>query len=530
MSAGLKHAVRSFRYPVRALNKRPRFIQRMRTGTRRGPIGAGGAARASFACHWRPSTRIASGLNQPQEREGRSAVAQQRRKQTQRERLLGAMVDATNRGGYARANVSAVIERAGVSRPTFYDYFEDRDDCFRASIEDVQGQLGALIEVAIEQRGAAEALRAAVEAIVAFASARPARARFLMSEALAGGAGARATRNGGITAIATGVQEAIEALPGSTAVADVEPRVLIGGVYRLLATRLRRGEPAISRLTDELEAWIESYERPLGEHRWQSLAPGAPGARSPFVPEEPIQRMGNVLPVGRPRISEEEVAENHRLRILYAAARMAEEKGYIATTVADISKLARVDGHVFYRLFKDKQDAFLCAHELGFQQVMDVTSRAFFAADSWPERSWEGGRALTQLLQENPLVAHVGFVEAYSVGPAAIQRIEDSHIAFTFFLQEGLVYGSPPRPPSRLAMEAIITCIFEIVYLQAGDRARPQVAAMLPHVAHLWLAPFLGCADSDDFIDAELAQRGSRRAPPGRSGKRPSAQAARRAT
>ncbi|HXP29339.1 MAG TPA: hypothetical protein VN804_06255, partial [Solirubrobacteraceae bacterium] len=180
--------------------------------------------------------------------------------------------------------------------------------------------------------------------------------------------------------------------------------------------------------------------------------------------------------------------------------------GYIGTTVADIVKLARVDRHVFYKLFSDKQDAFLAAHELGFSQVMDLTSKAFFAGENWPNRSWEGGRALTQLLEDNPLVAHIGFVEAYAVGPAAIQRIEESHIAFAFFLQEGLVYREQERPPSRVAMEAIITSIFEIVYLQARDHGTPEVAAMLPHIAHLWLTPFLGAGESDEFIDEQLSR------------------------
>jgi hypothetical protein len=117
-------------------------------------------------------------------------------------------------------------------------------------------------------------------------------------------------------------------------------------------------------------------------------------------------------------------------------------------------------------------------------------------------RSWEGGRALTQVLEDNPLVAHVGFVEAYAVGPAAIHRVEGSHIAFTFFLQEGLVYREQEHPPSGLAMEAIVTSIFEIIYLQSRDHGQPQVAAMLPHIAHLWLAPFLGNRESDEFIDS----------------------------
>ena len=77
--------------------------------------------------------------------------------------------------------------------------------------------------------------------------------------------------------------------------------------------------------------------------------------------------------------------------------------------------------------------------------------------------------------RDHHAVAHVAFVEAYAVGPRAIQRVEDSHIAFTIFLQEGYRYQPQAAPPpSRLALEAIITTIFEIVYLQARASNDPQ--------------------------------------------------------
>jgi AcrR family transcriptional regulator len=431
-------------------------------------------------------------------------MAQTGRKGTQRERLLAGMFAVANRGGYAAASVSAIIAEAGVSRPTFYDYFADRDDCFLAAIADAQQQLLAVVGEALEGREPQEAPAAGVEAIVAFASAEPARARFLMSEAMAGGPRALDARDQGIAELAALIEGALVGAAGELAAPDLEHQVLIGGIYRLLATRLRRGEPAISKLTDELLAWIKTYERPVCEHRWRMLVPGPPAAPSPFVPDVPIQDMPGVLAAGRPRISEEQIAENHRRRILYATTLLAERKGYTATTVADIAKLARVDGHVFYRLFADKQDAFMSVHEIGFQVLMDVISKAFFAGTDWPHRSWEAGRALTQLLEVNPLVAHVGFVEAHAVGPAAVQRVEDSHIAFMFFLQEGLVYRPQPVPPSRLAMEAIITSIFEIVYRQSRVEGKPAVASMLPHITHLWLTPFLGPQEADEFIEGQL--------------------------
>ncbi len=416
------------------------------------------------------------------------------------------MVEVTNRDGYAGATVSAVVAAAAVSRASFDEHFSSAEDCFRATIEDVQLQLAQHVDASIGQRPANEAAGAAVEALVAFASAEPARARFVMSEALGGDARAHDARDDGIAQIAESIERALDRAPADAIAPDVEHRVLIGGIYRLIGTRLRRGEPAISRLTDVLERWLASYAHPIGEHRWRALQPAPRSEPSPHVPEEPIQRMPNVVPQGRARISDEEIADMQRLRILYAAARTAERKGYIATTVADIAELAEVEEDVFHALFADKQDAFLAVHELGFTQVMDLTSKAYFSADSWPMRSWEAGRALTQLLEDNPLVAHIGFVEAYAVGPATVQRIEGSHIAFTFFLQEGLVYRKQLNPPTGLATEVIVTSIFEIIYLQARHEGKPRVAAMLPHIAHLWLTPFLGRRESDEFIDERLAE------------------------
>jgi AcrR family transcriptional regulator len=434
--------------------------------------------------------------------------ANSRRKRTQRERIIAAMIAAANRRGYAGASVSTVIDGAGVSRPTFYDYFEDREDAFRGSIEDVQQDLlGALSEALAA--AAKPPVETAIEVLLGYAAAQPARARFLMGESMAGGAGALDVRDRGVAQLAGAIEAAQR---GAERAADIEARVLIGAVYRMIATRLRRGEARIAELADELRSWVGYYERPAAELSWQSLTPRRVPRRSPPVPSSPLQEMPSLIPPGRPRLHEGEIAENHRLRILYATARLAEEKGYIATKVSDIAALARIDGRAFYRLFADKQDAFGAVHELGFQQVMDVTGKAFFSASDWPMRSWEAGRALTQLLQANPLVAHVGFVEAYAVGPATVQRIEDSHTAFMFFLQEGLLYRPQQSPPSRVAMEAVISSVFEVIYLQARRPHRMQIAGMLPQIAHLWLTPFLGVEESDAFIEHQTRRGGPARA------------------
>lgn len=424
-------------------------------------------------------------------------------KGTQRERLLNGMVAVATRSGYPGATVSAVAEAAKVSKPTFYEQFTDRDDCFVACIDYVGERLLDATRDALADCRPERALIGAVDALVGFVSVERTMGRFLTAEAMAAGPAALEARDRSIIELAALVEEVHSRVPPDSRAPDLESVIVIGGVYRLLATRLRRGERWISRLSEDLEGWISSYEQPVGEHRWRSRQPAPVPAASPFVPVEPLH-MPSPFPPGRPRLPEEQIAENHRLRIMVAAALLAERKGYIATTVADIVKLARVASSVFYRLFTDKQDAFMAAHAIGFEQVMDVTATAFFSGSSWPERSWEAGRAITQLLEKNPLVAHVGFVEAYAVGHGAMQRVEDSHTAFMIFLREGFGEVDHGHPPSRVALEAIVMTLFEILYQQARGSATPEVAQLLPHIGHIWLTPFLGSAEANAFIDRQV--------------------------
>jgi len=428
--------------------------------------------------------------------------AQKGRKSTQHARLLAGMVATVNGCGYGGATVSAVIERAGVSRPTFYDYFADRHACFQAALGDVQQQLLERVGQRLEEEPHERALHASVRALVELAISEPALALFLTDAPLAGGPEALEARDRGIAEIEQLVQRSYKSAAAEALIPDVSPGLLLGGVQRLLGARVRRGEPGLSRLLTELLLWIERYERPKQEHRWRTLREQPARRRcSSFEPSlQPPPQLGP----GRPRISEQDVAENHRLRILYAAASLAASKGYAATTIADITTLARIDGHVFYSLFTDKQDAFMAVHELGMQQLQAVTASAFFAGSSWPEHILEAELAGFQFLELNPLIAHLGYVEAYAIGPGAVQRVEDGHAAFTIFLQGGYRADSDLPRPSALALEAIATTIFEATYRRTRGRSKPKLSELLGPVGFLSIAPFLGVHEADVQIDRRL--------------------------
>jgi len=416
------------------------------------------------------------------------------------------MITVANRDGFAAANVSSVIAEAGVSRPTFYAYFPGRDECFLAATGAIRDRLLEQVQRGVVSRAPEEAAEAALAALVDFAAAEPAQARFLWSETLAGGPRTLAVRDRLVSEIAGSIEREYARVPPTGRIPDVPGAVLIGACLRLLAARLRRGEGPLEPIRDGLNEWIASYRRPAGERRADRRVAGAaagvalpPFGSGPLAPPPP-------LPPGRPRIPEDAVAENHRLRILFATAELVQRYGYTATTIAQITKLASVDGRVFYGLFADKEEAFSAAHEFGFQQLMGVTAGAFFAAERWPQRMLEALRALTQWVENNPALSHVGFVESYAVGPGAVQRVEDSLIAFTIFLQEGYQHDPCQRPPSRLGLEAIVTAVFEALYQRIRESDRPQIVGLLGLLIDLTLTPFLGAAETHQLTLGRLSE------------------------
>jgi AcrR family transcriptional regulator len=61
---------------------------------------------------------------------GRGGVAE-----IQRARMVAALVEVARERGVSGVTVAHVVARSGVSRRTFYELFEDREDCFLAGFD-----------------------------------------------------------------------------------------------------------------------------------------------------------------------------------------------------------------------------------------------------------------------------------------------------------------------------------------------------------------------------------------------------------
>lgn len=67
-------------------------------------------------------------------------LARQFTVETQRDRLLDAMASCCAEKRYAEVSVGDVVARAGVSRSTFYNLFDDKEACFLEAYDEILGQ------------------------------------------------------------------------------------------------------------------------------------------------------------------------------------------------------------------------------------------------------------------------------------------------------------------------------------------------------------------------------------------------------
>jgi AcrR family transcriptional regulator len=193
---------------------------------------------------------------------GRHAAPREVVAESQRERLLVAMADAVAAKGYANVAVADVIERAGVSRRSFYEHFSNKEEAFLAAYDaGVAGLLDAIGEA--EEAAAAEAAgtgsgglparaRAGTAIYLQLLADNPAFARTFLIEVLGAGPAALERRDAVHERFAlrlAGAYRAIAEAGGGVAAPEPAPyvfRAAVGAIHELvLECLLKRGPEAL---------------------------------------------------------------------------------------------------------------------------------------------------------------------------------------------------------------------------------------------------------------------------------------------
>jgi AcrR family transcriptional regulator len=189
--------------------------------------------------------------------------------ENQRERLLNGVVEAVAEHGYNATTIGRITAAAKISRRTFYEYFEGKEDCFIAAYEMVDDHVrSSMLAAGDPAESWPEQVRARLAALLDVLSRDLAVARFYLTEPLAAGGEIAARYRDAMQLLAATIRPA--AGPAGIDV-EVRDQVLMGGIATLIARRLNAGEPSRLRelLPDLTELALAPY---LGREEARRLA------------------------------------------------------------------------------------------------------------------------------------------------------------------------------------------------------------------------------------------------------------------
>lgn len=175
----------------------------------------------------------------------------------QRGRLLAALVELAGERSLENVAIGQVCKRAGVSRRTFYELFDDRETLVLAALEHAVIRIGAHVLPAYRQAGAwCDRIRAALDVLLERLDADPGSACLCLVESMRAGPRVIQVRKRLLERLA-------EEIDLGRSVAD-EPRDLppltahgvLGGVITVIQDRLLDGDEPLIGLCNSLMAII----------------------------------------------------------------------------------------------------------------------------------------------------------------------------------------------------------------------------------------------------------------------------------
>src|ERR1700728_198827 len=218
----------------------------------------------------------------------------------QRRRLLSATVELAYEQGVQALTVATICKRSGLSRKTFYDIFEEREECLHATFEEALAQATGVVcraaagEGSVQRaRGAQRAhgwleqTRAGLQAFLYFLDREPGMGRLLVVEALGAGHQTLEARRRGIAQVITHIDKGRTETRAGREPPPLTAEGVVGAVLSVIHARMLQGEPQpLAELSGPLMAMIvQPYLGPAAAQRELERPVVAP--ESPSVPRLP---------------------------------------------------------------------------------------------------------------------------------------------------------------------------------------------------------------------------------------------------
>lgn len=172
-----------------------------------------------------------------------------------------------------------------------------------------------------------------------------------------------------------------------------------------------------------------------------------------------------------------------------AIAELTAEQGYDSTKIGDIVRRAGVARKTLYDNFEGKEEVFLAAFDVAFEEAIGRVEEACAKADGgWEERVQDGLAAFLGYVAEKPALARMCMIEALSATPAATERYEAAVQRFVELTKRTV--PDLDQLPDTID-ETLVGGVAWIIYQQIRRHETEKAEDLLPELSEFMLAPFI---------------------------------------
>jgi AcrR family transcriptional regulator len=186
------------------------------------------------------------------------------------------------------------------------------------------------------------------------------------------------------------------------------------------------------------------------------------------------------------------VIRSQRTRILQAMAETTAERGYAATSVAQVIERAGVSSTTYYELFRDKEDCFLAVVREIIAQATVVVTEAYGRRGDDLDLVSDAIRSLLELFAEQPAQARLLFLECRSSTPRALDLYMSGARALLSMLGRGWAANPPSGVSPAIAARAAFGAAEALIRNEIAQGRTERLSELLPEIVYCAVVPFRG--------------------------------------
>jgi AcrR family transcriptional regulator len=286
--------------------------------------------------------------------------------------LLVAITEVSAEQGVANVTVAGVVARAGVSRRTFYDLFEDRQQCFLAALDAAIEHASQRVRAACDPSAAwHERIRTGLAAFLSFLDDNCDMARLMLVESLGAGRLAHERRDRLLAMIVPVIEEGRR-----DAKREPPPLIaegLIGGVLSVVHARLAGRDPRpllelVSHLTSMI---VLPYRGTIAANtEFATETPAHVSASAPPGEENPLRGLHTRLTYRTVRVLSAISANPDSSNRVLAEAAEITDQGQISKLLSRLESLNLIENRSAGALRGGPNAWRLTQHGLHIQRVL----------------------------------------------------------------------------------------------------------------------------------------------------------------